>query len=77
MVLRTPACCVDNVELDNRLRWTSLRCSLSQSMVGKMQEKKKEPTPLLIYLFMMISLSLSPSPSETTLEVTEPLCLIQ
>ena len=40
MVLRIPACCADNVELDNRLRWTYLRCSLSQSMVGEAQEKK-------------------------------------
>ena len=32
--------CLDNGELDNRLWWTSLRCSLSQSMVGEAQEKK-------------------------------------
>ena len=35
--------CVDNGELDNRLWWTSLRCSLSQSMVGEVQEKKNCP----------------------------------
>ena len=35
-----PAQGADNVELDNRLRWTSLRCSLSQSMVWEAQEKK-------------------------------------
>ena len=41
MVLRTSACCADYVELDNSLRWTSLRCSLSQTLVGEAQEKKK------------------------------------
>ena len=40
VVLMTPACFTNNVELDNRLRWTSLGCSLSHTLVGEVQEEK-------------------------------------